>query len=185
MPRAVTPTARARSGAGEEEVEEVEEEDDDDDDDGDDDDEEESPSAMVVRSRSVTSHQGPTVLTRRSMPRSTASRCTSAKVSSGAGAEEGGAGEEEEEEGAASSTPLTADDLLRMRRRLGKGFIRGAAGSGRGARSGADRSAWREDGGASCLMAPFGKEELRVFFFHFFLFQNVFSLCLSLSGPSL
>lgn len=148
MPRAVTPTARARrSGA------EVEEEVDDDDEE-----EEESPSPMAARSRSVTSHQGPTVLTRRSMPRLAASRCTSANVSSGASSEEEGAEEEEETE--TSSLPLApAADLLRKRQRLGgKGFIRGGtAGFGRGeARSGgAERSAWRDGGGARCFMAPF------------------------------
>ena len=93
MPRAVTPTARAKRSEEEGEgaaplllVEEVEEDDDDDFDD----EEEPTPS---IRSRSVTSHQGPIVLTFRSMPRSKASRCTSAKVSRGAG----GGGEEEEE----------------------------------------------------------------------------------------
>ena len=183
IPRAVTPTARARRSGGEEE-EEVEEEVDDDDND---DEEEESPS--MVRSRRVTSHQGPIVLSLRSMPRSEASRCTSAKVSRGAGSEEEEEGAEEEEaeeeEGEEASTLLA--DLLRNFRRLVKGFIRGAAGSGRGARSsGAERSAaWREDGGARCLMAPSsgkgkGRKEC-ILFSPFLFFVFTFFVFCSLS----
>ena len=115
MRRAVTPTARARRAeeapslsVGEEGEREEEEEVEG----GDDDEDEEEASSTSIRSRRVTSHQGPTVLIIRSMPRSAASRCTSAKVSKGAAAP----GEEEGEEGEAEE-PTPIADLLR---RLGK-----------------------------------------------------------------
>jgi hypothetical protein len=179
MPRAVTPTARARRTGEEEEEEEEEspmllverggevEGDDGDDDDGDDDDEEgEEATPSSIRSRSVTSHHGPIVLTLRSMPRSAASLCTSAKVSKGAGGGGGGGGgggekEEGEEEETAGSASL-ADLLLRWCGRLrGKGgFIR-RADSDREACSGSESSPRCGDGGsARCLIAL-----SKVFFF--------------------
>ena len=133
--------------------------DDGDDDDGDDDDEEgEEATPSSIRSRSVTSHHGPIVLTLRSMPRSAASLCTSAKVSKGAGGGGGGGGggekEEGEEEETAGSASL-ADLLLRWCGRLrGKGgFIR-SADSDREACSGSESSPRCGDGGsARCLIA--------------------------------
>ena len=158
IPRAVTPTARARregSSPLEEEVEEREEE-------VEVDELEFEFEELRSGSRSVTSHQGPIVLARSSMPRSAASRCTSAKVSKGGaavaagegGGEEGEAGEEEEGAlllGEASGATIADDGDLFRGRKLGASFIRGAD-SDRETLSDVVRGVWRRGKGARGLM---------------------------------
>lgn len=156
MPRAVTPTARARregSSPLEEEVEEREE--------VEVDELEFEFEELRSESRSVTSHQGPIVLARSSMPRSAASRCTSAKVSRGGaavaagegGGEEGEAGEEEGALllGEASAATIADDGDLFRGRKLGASFIRGAD-SDRETLSDVVRGVWRRGKGARGLM---------------------------------